>query len=365
VDLTGQVKKAVRIPVIAVGRLGVPEIAEKALADGKADMIALGRDLLTDPHWPSKVFEGRVEDLRLCIGCHECMYRAASGQYLMCAVNPFCANEGVFSLQLVGKAKKILIAGGGVGGMEAARIAFMRGHDVVICEKTGTLGGHLIAGSVPDFKKDIKGLLDWYQTQLSKLKVKTRVNTPVTPELIRKENPDVVMVATGSAPMIPKMAGVEKPLVTTCIDLLLGRKKAGDEVVIVGGGLEGCETALWLAKQGHKVTVIEMLPEMVRDIYRGNRAMLLDLLEDAGLNLMTNTTVKEIVDNGVIVTDKDSKTKNIKGDTVVLAVGLRPENKLYTSLVGECKELYDLGDCKKPRKIADAIWEANMLGLNV
>ena len=365
VDLTWEVKKVVKIPVIAVGRLGIPEIAEKVLAEGKADMIALGRDLLADPYWPKKVLGGEAQDARFCIGCHECMFRAETGQYLTCAVNPLCGNEGVVSIQPSWKAKKVLIAGGGVGGMEAARMASIRGYHVSLFEKTGNLGGHLIAGSVPDFKKDIKGLLDWYQLQLTKLKVKTKLNTAVTPELIKNENPDIVIIATGSVPMVPKMPGVEKPLVTTCIDLLLDRGKAGDRVIVVGGGLEGCETALWLSRQGKKVSIVEMLSQLIIDVHRANRTMLLDLLEDDGVNILTYTKIIEIEDGGVIAIDKKLNTMQIGCDTVVLAVGLKSDNQLYSSLVGDSREVYEIGDCKKPRKIADAIWEADMLALNL
>ena len=293
------------------------------------------------------------------------MRKAEIGQYLTCAVNPFCGNEGIFFLRPSREAKKILIAGGGVGGMEVARIASMRGHNVSLFEKTESLGGHLIAASAPEFKKDIKRLLDWYKVSLNKQKIKIEFNTLVTPELISEENPDIVIIATGSTPIIPEIPGVKKSLVVTCIDLLLGKKEAGDRVVVVGGGLEGCETALWLAKQGKEVTIIEMLPQLIPDIHRANRTMLLDLLEDSGVDVLTNTKVQEITNNGVITTDRKLNMERISCDTVVLAVGLKPDKELYNSLAGESIEIYEIGDCKKPRKIGDAVWEANMLALNI
>ena len=365
VELTSQVKKAVKIPVIIAGRLDIPEIAERALAEGKADMIAIGRGLLADPYWPKKVFQNRVEDIRPCIGCHDLMYKSETDQYTTCAVNPFCGGEEIFSLQPAKKAKKILIAGGGVGGMQAAAIACERGHNVFLFEKTENLGGHLIAASVPEFKKDIERLLDYYKIRLNKLKVNMKFNISVTPELIREEDPNVVIIATGSGPVVPDIIGVKKSLVVTCIDLLLGKKEAQNKVVIMGGGLEGCETALWLAKQGKKVTILEILPQLIPGIHRANRDMLLDLLEDSAVDILTNIKVQEITDNGVVCIDRKLNTRRIDADTVVLAIGLKPDKKLYNSLAGETREIYEIGDCKKPRKIGDAIWEATMLALNV
>ncbi|ODS40564.1 MAG: hypothetical protein A7315_02455 [Candidatus Altiarchaeales archaeon WOR_SM1_79] len=366
VDLTWKIKKAVNIPVIAVGRLGIPKIADKVLEEGKADIIAIGRDLLADPHWARKVKEGRLEDIRPCIGCHEGMYRTeVTGQYLTCALNPFCGNETSFSIKVTKESKKILIAGGGIAGMEAARIAQMRGHDVLLFEKTGNLGGQLIPASKPDFKGDIKRLLEYYQKQINKSKINIKFNTTVTPALIHKVNPDIVIVATGANPIIPKIGGIGRTNIVTCIDIYMGKKETGNDVIIVGGGLEGCELALMLAKDGKKVTIIEMLPKLEPDIHRANKAMLLDLLDENGVEVLTGTKVQEIIYDGVIVTDNDLNKRNVKADTVVIAVGMKPDKYLYNSLIGEPILTYEIGDCKDPRKILDAVWEANMVAATI
>jgi 2-enoate reductase len=365
VEWTSEIKRAVRIPVIAVGRLGIPEIAEKTLADGKADMIALGRDLLSDPYWPKKVLGGKPEEAKLCIGCHECMNRAESGQYLTCAVNPFCGNEGVISVQRASKAKRIMVVGGGVGGMEAALTATRRGHQVTIYEKTETLGGHLLPASIPDFKRDIKRLTEWYKREVEKNKIKIEYKTEVTPDLITEEEPDIVFIATGSTPIIPEIPGVKKPFVSTCIDVLLEKKHVGDKVVLMGGGLEGCETALWLAQRGKKVTIVEMLPQLNLDIHRSNKAMLLDLLSNAGVGVLTGVKIISIDDRLVRGMNENRNEVKVECDSVVLAVGLRPSNSLYRKLLEEAKEVYGIGDCMKPRKIADAIWEGAMVALRV
>jgi len=371
VDLAAKVKEVVSIPVIAVGKLDIPELAEKVLREGKADIIALGRGLLADPYWPKKVQEGKVEDIRPCIGCHEgCMMRSISesmGRPFTCSVNPSCARERRFIITHVEKPKKILVVGGGVAGMECARVATLRGHHVTLYEKNDRLGGHLIEASVPDFKYDIKRLLEWYETQLKKLKVDISLNSEVTPEFIRKNKDkwDVIVIATGSVPLIPEIPGVDKEIVVTCSDLLLGKKKSGKDVVIIGGGSEGCETAVWLAKQGKSVTIVEMLPEVAKDLWESNHMMLLEMLKENGVKIIVNAYVQEIAEDGVIIIDKNFKKSMIKCDTVVLATGLKPKRDLYDALTGEIAELYLIGDCKEPHKIHHAIWDGFIIGFSI
>ncbi len=361
VDMAEKVKKIVNIPVMAVGRLDIPELAEKVVEEGKADMVVIGRGLLADPYWPNKVQEGRIDDIRPCIGCHDGDQRMIQGKPLSCAVNPACCREGLYGLKSAEKARTVLIAGGGVAGMEAARVAAIRGHRVTLYEKGKALGGHLLEASVPDFKKDLGRLNEWYKGQLSRLEVEIKLETAVTRDIVEKENPDAVLVATGSKPIIPDIPGIEKPNVVTCIDLLLSKKKAGGVVVVVGAGLIGCETALWLAKQGRKTTIVEMLPEPLitpPPLFNANKLMLLDLLALNGVKLEVNTTVQEIVDDGIVAVDKYLKQSMTQADTIVLAVGLEPEDQLYKLLIGKVANLYALGDCQNPRRIMGAIWDA-------
>jgi 2-enoate reductase len=359
VHLAAQVKGTVKIPVIAVARLGIPELAEQILKDRKADMIALGRTLLADPHWPKKVHEGKVGDIRPCTGCNDgCLQRIFESKPLSCAVNPATGKERLYIPKVVKKLERVLIAGGGIAGMEAARVAAIRGCEVTLYEKSEKLGGHLIAASVPDFKQDYRRLIDWYNTQLEKLGIEIKFQFEVTRELVKKEKPDKVIVATGSTPVIPNVKGIEKPMVASCIDLLLGRKKAGTTVSVIGGGLVGCETALWLARQGKKVTVVEMLPEMATGIFFSNRVMLLEMLRQSNVRLMPNAMLEEVVDEGIKVVDTNFGQKIIPCDTVALAIGLKPRRELYESLRKDITELYLVGDCREPRKILHAIWDA-------
>jgi len=357
VDMAEKVKKIVNIPVMAVGRLDIPELAEKVVEEGKADMVVIGRGLLADPYWPIKAQEGRIEDIRPCIGCHDGNQRMIQGKPLSCAVNPTCCRERLYELKPAEKARTVLIAGGGVSGMEAARVAAIRRHRVILYEKGKALGGHLLEASVPDFKKDLGRLNEWHKGQLSKLEVEVKLETEVTPDIVERENPDVVLVATGSK----HIPGIEKPNVVTCIDLLLGKKEAGGSVVVVGAGLIGCETALWLAKQGKKTTILELLPEPLitpPPLFNANKLMLIDLLALNGVKIEVNTTVQEITDDGIIAIDKYLKRSRTQADTVVLAVGLEPDDQLYKLLIGKVANLYALGDCQEPRRIMGAIWDS-------
>jgi 2-enoate reductase len=258
-----------------------------------------------------------------------------------------------------------MVVGGGVGGMEAALTASRRGHEVTLYEKTETLGGLLIPASIPDFKRDIKRLTEWYKREIDKNKIKIEYKIEITPDLVEEKEPDIVFVATGSAPIIPEIPGVKKPIVSTCIDVLSGRKHVGDKVVLMGGGLEGCETALWLAQSGKKVTIVEMLPQLNLDIHRSNKAMLFDLLSDASVDILNGVKVISIEEGLVRGMNENRDEVTVECDTVVLAVGLKPSNTLYRALLEKAKEVYGIGDCMKPRKIADAIWEGAMVALRV
>lgn len=384
VELAEMTKKVVKIPVITVGRLGYPDLAERVLQEGKADFIALGRPLLADPDWPNKVKEGRPEDIIPCLGCHEgCLRRTAVNKHISCAVNPATGMEREFALKPAERPKTVLVIGGGPGGMEAARVARLRGHEVTLWEKGSALGGNLIPASVPEFKQDYRLLIDYLSTQLKKLGVTVKLGQEGTAEQVLKIKPEVVFIATGATPAIkaskctkcgicdtrrfkPTVCyiyqisdikeAIEKGKAITAVDALLGRKEVGYSVVIIGGGLVGCETALYLSQKGKRVTVVARHAAMA-DMHWINAQDLQELLDKANVKILTYTNVSEITNEGIVIVDKQGNKDILRADTVVLAVRLEPDRKLVEALQDKLTEVYAIGDCVEPRIVLNAIGE--------
>ncbi|MDD5093121.1 MAG: FAD-dependent oxidoreductase [Dehalococcoidia bacterium] len=356
--LSEAVKKVVNVPVIADGKLGCPEVAESALQEQKTDFVGLGRPLIADPEWANKVKAGKLDDIRPCIGDNEgCLGRAFGGKYLSCTVNPAAGLEREYTLTPVEKCKHVLVVGGGPGGMEAARVAASRGHEVTLWEKEARLGGKLIPASVPDFKQDIRPLIDYLSTQVRKLGVKVAFMMEASPELIQKVKPDVVIIAIGASPLVPEVPGIGAENVVSALDVLLGKKGTGSTVVVVGGGLVGCETAAYLARKGGKVTVVEMMGQLVPEGMSATAMMgLMELVEKSKVKVMLNTKLLEVTKNGAIV-DAGGSRRELKADSIVVALGFKPQSALRDALEGTVPELYAVGDCVRPRNILHAMWE--------
>lgn len=363
-EFASKIKENVGKPVMLAGRMGNPDIAEEAVTKGKVDIIALGRDLMADSDWTNKVSKNDTAQIRPCIGCHEgCINRPGlSGAMLSCSVNPGCGRETEHPILPTSARKTILVAGGGVAGMECARIATARGHKVILFEKSDRLGGHLIEAAVPDFKKDIWWLLQWYIKQLKDNKVQVELSTEVDLGLINNLMPDAVIVATGSIPCIPPIKGLIGSKAVNCCELLRGKKKAKGRIVVIGGGLEGCETALWLAMKGKNVTVVEMLQDVCLGTYRANRIMLRELMQRWGIKVCLGVKAEEVTDSRILLSGDKEERSFIEYDTLILATGMKSDNRLQRTTAGVCGEIYSIGDCNAPRKIHDAIWEGWNLG---
>jgi 2-enoate reductase len=242
--------------------------------------------------------------------------------------------------------------------MEAALVAALRGHKVTLWEKDNALGGNLIPASTFHLKQDYRSLINYLSTQIEKLGVTVELGKEATPALIQAVKPEAVLIAAGSMPIISGIPGVKKAKVVTAVNALLGKRKAGESIIVVGGGLIGCETALYLAQKGKRLTLIEILDSVMRDLSPQNREHMLKLLTDAKVEILTETKVLEITDEGVTIADKLGKRSTLKADTVILAIGLKSNKKLLKSLTDRVPEVYAIGDCAEPRRVINAIWEA-------
>jgi 2-enoate reductase len=365
VSFTQPIKKAVNIPVIVEGRIVEPDFAEKLLEDGKTDFVGLGRALLADPHWPKKVREGRIEEIRKCIFCNECTNTLFDFKHVRCAVNPELGREKEYKIVPAAKPKKVAVIGGGPGGMEAAMVAALRGHQVTLYDKGELLGGAVRAGSSPQFKAPMRALIEWLTAQINRAGVKIKLGKEVTARTIEEAKPDAVVVATGATMALPELEGVKGENVVTAIDVLLGKAKVGKEVVVVGGGYVGCEAALYLAQMGKAVTILMRSPNIAADVGWCERAVLLRLLPQNKVRWLTEVKYDKITKEGVVAADKEGKKQTFKADSVVLASGMQSEDKLYKELQGKVSELYKIGDARKPRKIFNAVHEGFFIGQEI
>lgn len=353
------VKEVVDIPVFCAGRMDNPDMALEAIENGECDVIDLGKPLLADPDYCNKLRCGKITQIRPCISCHEgCMGRVASYSLLNCAVNPQAARERVNAYEPILKKKKVLIVGGGVAGCEAARVLAIRGHQPVVYEKGSRLGGNLIPGGAPDFKEDDIALADWYTNELNRLGVHVHLNTELNEEEIKAMDYDTVILATGSKPKVFSLG--DDSHTYTAEQVLLKQKDAGKKTVVVGGGLVGCETALWLAQNGIHVTIVEALDKVMAvngPLCAANKEMLEALLPFNGVEIITGAKVTEFA-NGEVKVDTKEGSKTIMSDSVILSVGYKEENTLYNNLQFDIPDLYLLGDAKKVSNIMYAIWDA-------
>ncbi|ALA40648.1 MULTISPECIES: oxidoreductase [Paenibacillus] len=360
-------KTILKVPVITAGRLDNPDLASKAIREGKTDMIALGRPLLADADIPNKIKAGKIEKIRPCLSCQEgCMGRLASFATISCAVNPACGREKDYALGKADQSKKVLVIGGGPAGCEAARVAAIRGHHVTLFDKNNRLGGNLIPGGIPDFKEDDHLLATWYEGELKDLKVDVQLNTEVNRTTVNEYAADVVIFATGSSPKTFSIGTSTK--VYSAEEVLLGKKDPGASTVIVGGGLVGCETALWLADQGKKVTLVEMQEDILTvggPLCHANEDMLRDLVAYKDIHLLTNAKIVDANDQEFVLQNKDGEETILNADSAILAVGYTPQQSLYEDIQNEVSESYLIGDAKQVQNIMYAVWDAYEVTRNI
>ena len=356
--LAEEVKKHVKKShVVALGALKEPGMMDEIIASGKADVIAACRVINADPLFPNKVKRGQEEEVRPCIRCNCCIANYQT-RITRCTVNPTLDRPADVVLpQLPAELKRVLIAGGGPGGMEAAIVAKERGHEVILCEKAGELGGLIRYARKVPFKKETEQYLDFMIDKVNRLGVDVRLNTEVTPALIVEIGPDFCIAAVGSDPLIPDIPGVERA--HPIMDMYDGKFEVGQTVAIIGGGLGGSEAAVELAMQGKQVTLVEMLSDIARDANSLHRPALLNEIADyaAQITVLKNTTCTEIGAEGIVCTDKAGEKLTVKADTVILAAGMVPRRQAVETLREAADELRAIGDCKKVRQIGDAVRE--------
>jgi NADPH-dependent 2,4-dienoyl-CoA reductase/sulfur reductase-like enzyme len=363
--LAEAIKKVVQVPVIAVGRINTPELAESVLQEGKADFVAIGRGLIADPEFPNKAMQGKSDEIRMCTSCRECLDKIIFEKTkTACSVNAAFGNEAEYAITPTKNPKRVLIAGGGPGGLEAARIAALRGHKVILHERGNELGGQMLLASLPPYKETVGEVRKYLIGQITKLGVDVKLGQGVTPDLIEKVKPDIVVVATGATPIIPGIGGIDRGNVFTFKDVLINKKDIGEEVVIIGGGRVGCETAEFLADKGKKVTIIEMLDKIGADMGQFSKEDLFPRLSKMGVRMEVNTKAEEITSAGILA-KAGSETVRFDADSVVIATGSTSNTELAEQLKGKIANLYIIGDCVEPRRIQNAIHEGYRVGLHI
>ncbi len=359
-----KIKCVVKIPVIVAGRINRPELVAEILNSGKADIVALGRPLITDPKFVRKIKEGKHDRIAKCIACNQmCIDNVFIGKHASCLVNPRAGNEIDIKTQTAKVKKKVMVIGAGPAGLSAAKTCAERGHDVILVEAMKELGGKIPLASASPGKSEFALVGEYFINEIKALEnINIRTRTKADADFIKKENPDTLIIAAGSEPIIPPLENVEGGMVFSADEVLLDESFVKDRVVIVGGGLVGCDAALELSSRGCDVTIVEMLPEIAGDIGLIVKTVLLKEIEDSGIRVLTNTRLNKVNQEGVIV-EKDGQVTIINADAVILAVGYR--SKDTEGLQGLVKEEYIIGDAKQVAKASNAIEEGYYTALKI
>jgi 2,4-dienoyl-CoA reductase-like NADH-dependent reductase (Old Yellow Enzyme family)/thioredoxin reductase len=366
VPAAAQIKQEVSIPVIAAGRLDDVELAEQILSDGQADLIAVGRALIADADWPLKVREGRRDEIRPCISCNACVDLVARAEEARCAVNPEVGRDGTWAVPPCEQPRHVMVVGSGPSGMEAARIARLRGHRVSIWERDPVLGGKLDVASRAPSKGPVLWFGDYQSRVLRDLGVEVHAGVEVTAEVIASEAPDAVIVAVGAEPLVPPIPGLDRPEVVDAQEILLERLQVspGERVAVIGGSATGCETAEFLMGTASEIAILEMLPSVGRGIELITRQRLIKELRAGGVQILTESRVTAVEPGRVLFERPDGSSDSLAVDRVALAIGWRPRgDALATQLNGA--DVHVIGDALTPADFVAAINAGANAGLAV
>lgn len=368
VQRAAKIKRAVQIPVTCVGSIIDLEMADNIIAERKADIVAMGRPHIADPDIVNKSRRGKADDVRPCLRCNVCGERPKDFFPVRCAVNPIIGRELEYRyIPPVQEKKRVVIIGGGPGGMESALIASARGHQVTLYEKEKELGGALRMAASPSFKGDMKRFLDWMTRETLQSSVEVKLSTEATAKTINKENPDVLIIAVGAEPIIPDIPGIEMSKVVLAGDVDIGKAETGKTVVVAGAGLTGCETALHLSQLGKKIKIIDILDEteIAEDASLVGKIALMELLHQQDVEFKTEVKLEEITDKGVLVIDKEGHRIELSADSVVLSLGVRPRDNEVKAFQELTHEVHVIGDCSKPGNIMSAIHDGFNIAMEI
>jgi NADPH-dependent 2,4-dienoyl-CoA reductase/sulfur reductase-like enzyme len=365
-DSAAEIKKALDIPVMAVGRINDPLTADRLVAEGSADLVCIGRGLLADPKMPLKAQQGRLDDIRTCIACNTCMESIFRKGRVECMVNPTLGRETEMTLTPADPVKKVMVVGGGPGGLNVAWVAAKRGHQVHLYERARVLGGQLLLGAMTTYKKELLTLIEYQKKQIEKYGVHCHLGCEVSVATIAEVNPDVLVLATGAVPDPPQVPGMDRPIVKDVSEIF--REASPDsnhKTVVVGGGATGCEVALHLAEAGWPVTIVEKLPRIGAQMESVTRKVILQKLNDLGVEIIPRTGLVRIEDSGAVVAGRDEEERLIECSRVVVVTGNRPDNTLYEEVKGMGIPIYQIGDCLEPRSAKAAIYEGALIGRRI
>ena len=367
VVLAEKIKKAVSVPVFVAGALREPEFVDKVIAEGKTDCVKLGRALLADPEWPNKAKEGRAHEIRRCISClHSCYGNLAKNQSIQCALNPTVGYESWLRNEPPASCKRrVVVVGGGIAGMQAAISASERGHNVVLLEATDKLGGQLHLAHVPPYKQYIPWAIEWFSEEIKRKSIAVELNCNASAAKISSYKPDIVILATGSLPWVPSISGIETGVESW--DILKGTVPIpkNKDIAIIGGGIVGCETSLFLARHGNRVTIVEMLDNYAKGLEMANKIDLNQDFAEMGVTVLTGAKVVSVSDN-IITYEQGGQTKTLNTQYLVLSVGQRSYGiELKKELEDMGVKTVAVGDAYKPANIFNATTSAYMAALNL
>jgi NADPH-dependent 2,4-dienoyl-CoA reductase/sulfur reductase-like enzyme len=358
------IKSEVEIPVIAVGRIRHPTMADQVIGDGKADLISMGRALIADPHLPNKAKAGRSDEIIPCISCNKCIQTLRKDS-VRCTVNPETGNEGQFRFSKAEQSKQVWVVGAGPGGLKAAEIAALRGHQVRVFEKENITGGRMRLGANPPKKAIYNEFLDYLEDRVKTLGVTLEMGKEFTAEMLDPLKPEALIVATGALPHLPDWKGVKESKALSVDEVLSEGAEIGQTILVVGGGGSGAEIADFLSEMGKGVTLVEMLENIASDLVTHLQHYLGQRLEQKGVTILRSTRVLEL-GKGYAMVEDASGVRRLNGfDTIVLALGSTPNDSIYKGLEGKMSELYLIGDAVEPREIVDAVYEAEAIAVKI